>query len=212
MRDEERRVLGRSRVSLEILGALEDLGDEIAPDPDEAAGFPKADDVDALAVAHRDVAEHEPKSSTDSLLGEDVRLGRVRSEADHHRHVLHIPALAKHEDTNNRVYWICRRIDFTGKTPFEMQSIHALPRGFRIVFTRPVSPQTASDPKSYRIEHYRYEHTGAYGSPELDRTNVAIEKIVPHIAHFKRWRTIVCLFRQKRRIKTPAPAATKITK
>ena len=29
---------------------------------------------------------------------------------------------------------------------------------------------------SYRIEHYRYEYTGAYGSPELDRTRLAIDR------------------------------------
>jgi hypothetical protein len=58
-----------------------------------------------------------------------------------------------------------------------MKSIHALPRGFRIIFTAPVSPATARDLASYRIEHYRYEHTGAYGSPELDRTALSIERI-----------------------------------
>jgi glucose/arabinose dehydrogenase/mono/diheme cytochrome c family protein len=67
------------------------------------------------------------------------------------------------------------RIDFTGPTPFEMQSIHALPHGFRIVFTAPVDRTTAANPDSYRLEHYRYEYTGAYGSPELDRTAVAVE-------------------------------------
>src|SRR5262249_19788657 len=67
------------------------------------------------------------------------------------------------------------RIDFTGQTPFEMQSVHALPHGFRIVFTAPVDRATAANPDSYRLEHYRYEYTGAYGSPELDRTPVAAE-------------------------------------
>jgi mono/diheme cytochrome c family protein/glucose/arabinose dehydrogenase len=69
------------------------------------------------------------------------------------------------------------RIDFTGAIPFEMQSIHARPRGFRIVFTAPVSPDSACDPAAYHIEHYRYEYTGAYGSPELDRTSVAVEGV-----------------------------------
>src|SRR4029077_15340151 len=41
----------------------------------------------------------------------------------------------------------------------------------------PVAPRTACDPASYQIEHYRYEYTGAYGSPELDRTRVAIERV-----------------------------------
>jgi hypothetical protein len=69
------------------------------------------------------------------------------------------------------------RIDYTGRVPFEMQSLHVLPRGFRIIFTRSVSPATARDVASYQVEHYRYEYTGAYGSPELDRTRVAIERV-----------------------------------
>jgi hypothetical protein len=27
------------------------------------------------------------------------------------------------------------------------------------------------------VEHFRYEYTGAYGSPELDRTHVAIQQV-----------------------------------
>jgi len=68
------------------------------------------------------------------------------------------------------------RIDYTGQVPFEMQSIHVRPRGFRVVFTDPVDKATARDSASYRLEHYRYEYTGAYGSPELDRTAVKIER------------------------------------
>jgi glucose/arabinose dehydrogenase/cytochrome c2 len=69
------------------------------------------------------------------------------------------------------------RIDFTGKVPFEMQTIRVLPHGFRIVFTEPVFPRTAGDPASYFVEHYRYEYTGAYGSPELDRTRATVERV-----------------------------------
>jgi mono/diheme cytochrome c family protein len=68
------------------------------------------------------------------------------------------------------------RIDYTGEVPFEVQSIHVLPRGFRLVFTAPVDRRTASDPAAYRLEHHRYEYTGAYGSPELDRTAVKVER------------------------------------
>ena len=69
------------------------------------------------------------------------------------------------------------RIDFTGQTPFEMQSIHVRPRGFRLVFTSRCRPNTARAWPPYHIEHYRYEYTGAYGSPELDRTRLAIERV-----------------------------------
>jgi glucose/arabinose dehydrogenase/mono/diheme cytochrome c family protein len=66
------------------------------------------------------------------------------------------------------------RIDYTGQIPFEMQSIHVRPRGFRVTFTSPVDRATAAKPTSYQLEHYRYEYTGAYGSPELDRTAVKV--------------------------------------
>ena len=69
------------------------------------------------------------------------------------------------------------RIDFTGQTPFEIQSINVRPRGFRLNFTAPIDAQTAKAVASYSIEHYRYEYTGAYGSPELDRTSLPIEKV-----------------------------------
>jgi cytochrome c551/c552/glucose/arabinose dehydrogenase/cbb3-type cytochrome oxidase cytochrome c subunit len=69
------------------------------------------------------------------------------------------------------------RIDYTGTPPFEIQSIHVRPHGFRLVFTTPVAAEQARNRASYQIEHYRYEYTGAYGSPELDRTRLAIEKV-----------------------------------
>jgi cytochrome c551/c552 len=69
------------------------------------------------------------------------------------------------------------RIDFTGQVPFEIQSLHVRPESFRVVFTRPVDPKTGRDPASYYVEHYRYEYTGAYGSPELDRTTAAVGKV-----------------------------------
>lgn len=67
------------------------------------------------------------------------------------------------------------RIDFTGTMPFEIRSIHVLPRGFRLRFTKAVDAAAATALVSYRIEHFRYEYTGAYGSPELDRRRLPIE-------------------------------------
>ncbi len=69
------------------------------------------------------------------------------------------------------------RIDFTGQVPFEMQTIRVLPRGFRIHFTQPVDAKSAADLASYRLESFRYEYTGAYGSPELDRSRLTVESV-----------------------------------
>src|SRR5262249_4171125 len=69
------------------------------------------------------------------------------------------------------------RIDYTGAVPFEIRSIHVRPQGFRLVFTRPADAAAARAAASYRLEHYRYEYTGAYGSPELDRTPVPVRGV-----------------------------------
>jgi glucose/arabinose dehydrogenase len=68
------------------------------------------------------------------------------------------------------------RIDYTGPTPFEMQSMHIRPHGFQVIFTASVLPESVRE-SSFQIEQYRYEYTGAYGSPELDRTRVRIERV-----------------------------------
>lgn len=69
------------------------------------------------------------------------------------------------------------RIDYTGQLPFEMQSIHVRPQGFQIRFTKPIQAATASKISAYRVESYRYEYTGSYGSPELDLKTHAIDKV-----------------------------------
>jgi cytochrome c551/c552 len=66
------------------------------------------------------------------------------------------------------------RIDFTGETPFEMKEIRALPKGFKVVFTKPAGTRSSGDAASYAVESWRYETTGSYGSPELDRTRHAV--------------------------------------
>ena len=69
------------------------------------------------------------------------------------------------------------RIEFTGETPFEIHSIQVVPQGFRLNFTDGVDPDSAGKAASYTIEHFRYEYSAAYGSPELDRRGLRIERI-----------------------------------
>jgi hypothetical protein len=65
------------------------------------------------------------------------------------------------------------RIDYTGEVPFEILSIHARPRGFRVAVTRALDPRTATA-AAFTVERWRYEHTGAYGSPEYDRVRLEV--------------------------------------
>ena len=60
------------------------------------------------------------------------------------------------------------RLVWTGSTPFEVREMRALSNGFRLTFTRPVDPDRAARPDSYRMSSYTYLYHPDYGSPEVE--------------------------------------------
>ena len=67
-----------------------------------------------------------------------------------------------------------QRLDWTGKVPCEIQTMHARPDGFELHFTSPIDAATASDPESYTLGTFTHHYHGAYGSPELDQADQRI--------------------------------------
>ncbi|QEF97416.1 hypothetical protein Mal15_14560 [Stieleria maiorica] len=67
-----------------------------------------------------------------------------------------------------------QRLDWTGIVPFEIKQINALPDGFRVTFTEPVDPTTASQTDSYRLSTFTHVYQQGYGSPEVDQTTPAV--------------------------------------
>ena len=70
------------------------------------------------------------------------------------------------------------RLEWTGKTPFEVLNMKAKPDGFKLTFTKPVNVETAGNPASYRLPTYTYIFQSSYGSPEVDHTEAKITKAV----------------------------------
>lgn len=68
------------------------------------------------------------------------------------------------------------RVDWSGKTPFEILEMRAQPDGFELRFTAAVDPETAGRPESYKLQTYTYIYQAAYGSPEVDFTNPTIRR------------------------------------
>lgn len=60
------------------------------------------------------------------------------------------------------------RVRWTGKTPFEIQTMTANHDGFTVGFTGPVDPATAGNPASYAMGAWTYIYHHDYGSPEVD--------------------------------------------
>ncbi|MGF7216869.1 azurin [Spirosoma lacussanchae] len=71
-----------------------------------------------------------------------------------------------------------QRLVWTGKTPFEMKTIHSKPDGFEVTFTLPVDRKTAEDPASYSLNSFTYRYHKTYGSPIEDARPVPIRGIV----------------------------------
>ena len=66
------------------------------------------------------------------------------------------------------------RLDWTGRTPFEIQEINIRPDGFLLTFTKPVDAEAAARPEAYEIATYTHIYAGFYGSPEVDHTTAEV--------------------------------------
>jgi glucose/arabinose dehydrogenase len=67
-----------------------------------------------------------------------------------------------------------QRLEWTGKVPFELETMHARPDGFELTFTAPVDRASAGDVSSYAIATYTYIYQSSYGSPKVDATEPAL--------------------------------------
>ncbi len=72
-----------------------------------------------------------------------------------------------------------QRVDWTGKTPFEIQTMHARPDGFELRFTSPVDAASARDVGSYTLETFTHHYYGAYGGPEIEQAEQRIISATP---------------------------------
>jgi hypothetical protein len=68
-----------------------------------------------------------------------------------------------------------QRLNWNGKTPFEIHEMRVMPDGFELTFTEPVDAATAGSVDSYQYRTFTYIYQSSYGSPEVDETKPAIE-------------------------------------
>lgn len=70
-----------------------------------------------------------------------------------------------------------QRLEWTGKTPFEMKTIKSMPDGFLVEFTQPVNKETAKNLDSYKINSFTYKYHHNYGSPIINAKTLKIKGI-----------------------------------
>ncbi len=68
------------------------------------------------------------------------------------------------------------RLNWTGKTPFEVHQMRIQPDGFELTFTQPVDARSVESLESYALQTYTYIYQSDYGSPEVDHAKPPIVK------------------------------------
>jgi uncharacterized cupredoxin-like copper-binding protein len=71
-----------------------------------------------------------------------------------------------------------QRLVWTGKTPFEMKTVRAMPDGFEIEFTLPVNRKVAADPSVYQVTGFNYKYQAEYGSPVINNEKCTVRGVV----------------------------------
>src|SRR5690606_6124183 len=61
------------------------------------------------------------------------------------------------------------RLEYSGKLPFEIHSVHLQPDGFVLQLTKAVASGVELTPKDVQIEQFGYNNWSNYGSPKTDR-------------------------------------------
>lgn len=65
------------------------------------------------------------------------------------------------------------RVVWNGRVTFEIRTMEARPRGFRLTFTKPVKRDSAGSAK-WRMQSYTYEYHADYGGPEIEAKELAV--------------------------------------
>ncbi len=69
------------------------------------------------------------------------------------------------------------RLVWTGRMPFEMKTVRAMPDGFEIEFTLPVDSASATKLESYSGQSFIYKYHPVYGSPPIHQDSLDIQGI-----------------------------------
>ena len=70
-----------------------------------------------------------------------------------------------------------QRLVWNNALPFEMRNVRAMPDGFEVEFTKPVTKVSAADLASYSVESFIYKYHPVYGSPTINKEKHTIKGV-----------------------------------
>ena len=76
-----------------------------------------------------------------------------------------------------------QRVRWDGRAALEIQDLRLTDRGFRLIFTRPLSPDSIANPAACELNRFRYYYHVKYGSPWIDEARVPVTAVLPAADH-----------------------------
>jgi len=70
-----------------------------------------------------------------------------------------------------------QRLNWTGKTPFEMKAVNIMSDGFNIEFTEAVDRRSAANPDNYNITDFSFNYHHWYGSKPINQEERTVYKV-----------------------------------
>ncbi|MBL7813548.1 MAG: hypothetical protein JNL70_00990 [Saprospiraceae bacterium] len=70
-----------------------------------------------------------------------------------------------------------QRLVWSGKVPFEMKAVRAMPDGFEVEFTKPVDRASAENLASYATRSFLYKYHPVYGSPPTNAKDMTVKGV-----------------------------------
>ena len=78
---------------------------------------------------------------------------------------------------NDKLWYGLQRLEYNGKTAFEMLSVSARSNGVEITFTEPLAENQGYTADEYDVQQWWYLPTKDYGGPKLDEENLRIQSV-----------------------------------
>jgi len=79
--------------------------------------------------------------------------------------------------TGKELYGL-QQLSWTGKIPFEIKNIHAMPDGFEVEFTLPADKKTLQNAMNYDLANFTYMYHHIYGSPVINAGATPLKGII----------------------------------
>jgi len=70
-----------------------------------------------------------------------------------------------------------QKLQFNGKSTFEMLAVRAQPDGFEIEFTEPLAADFGESPEDFLVQQWWYKPTPNYGGPKMDLETLNVQNV-----------------------------------